>query len=297
MLVNIMALRHSAFYSPLLMTMAGGFLKQEGLEYNYQLATPEKTVADSIEDGSCHLAQSAVAAGFAALEAGKTNPFVHFAQINNRDGFFIASRNPEPDFSWQDLKHKKVLVDHFFQPYAMLKYGLHQQNISFSDFTVIDAGDVDAIKQAFLAGDADYVHMQGPVPQQLAYEKKAFVVAAVGEAVGPVAFSSLCASPQWLETDMAKAFMRAYQEASEFVLVASAEEIAAKEIEAGFFPEINPQILADTIQAYQALNCWNENSVIPTDSYENLLDVFEYNQLVTERYSYNELIAQPPSIS
>jgi len=296
MSLRIMALRHSAFYSPLLMTMAGGFLKQEGLEYNYQLATPEKTVTDSITDGSCHLAQSAVAASFSALEAGKTNPFVHFAQINNRDGFFIASRNPEPNFSWQDLKNKKVLVDHFFQPYAMLKYGLRQQGISFSDFEVIDAGDVDAIKQAFLNGEADYVHMQGPVPQQLAHEGKAFVVAAVGEAVGPVAFSSLCASPQWLETDMAKIFMRAYQKACEFVLVASAEEIAAKEIEAGFFPDINPRILAETIRAYQELDCWGTDSIIPRASYENLLDVFEYNQLVTERYSYEKVIAQPPLI-
>jgi len=294
--VNMMALRHSAFYSPFLMTMAGGFLKEEGLEYNYRLATPENTVADSIIDGSCHLAQSAVATSFSALEAGNTNPFVHFAQINNRDGFFIASRKPEPNFSWQHLKHKKVLVDHFFQPYAMLKYGLHQQGVSFSDFTVIDAGDVDAIKQAFLNGDADYVHMQGPVPQQLALEEKAFVIAAVGEAVGPVAFSSLCASPQWLETDMAKVFMKAYKHASTFVLAAPAEEIAAKEIEAGFFPDINPQILADTIQAYQSLNCWNEDPIIPEDSYNNLLDVFEYNHLVTERYGYNELIAQPPSI-
>ena len=289
-----MALRHSAFYSPLLMTMAGGFLKQEGLEYNYQLVTPEKTVDGSIKDGSCHLAQSAVAASFSALEAGKANPFVHFAQINNRDGFFIASRNPEPDFSWQDLKDKKVLVDHFFQPYAMLKYGLHQHGVSFSDFEVIDAGGVDAIVQAFLDGEADYVHMQGPVPQQLTHEGRAFVVAAVGEAVGPMAFSSLCASPQWLKTDMAKIFMRAYQKASEFLLVASAEEIAAKEIEAGFFPNINPKILAETIRDYQNLGCWDNDPVIPQSSYENLLDVFEFNQLVTERYSYEKVIVQPP---
>ena len=288
--IKIMALRHSAFYSPFLLTMAGGFLKNEGLEYTYQLATPDKTVPDSIKDGSCDLAQSAVAASFSALEAGKTNPFVHFAQINNRDGFFIASRNPEPNFCWEDLKGKKVLVDHFFQPYAMLKYGLDQKGISFSDFEVVDAGDVDGIKQAFLNGDADYVHMQGPVPQQLAFDGKAHVVAAVGDLVGPVAFSSLCASPQWLETDTAKAFMRAYQQASEFALSAPAEEIAALEIEADFFPDIHPQILTDTIQSYQALNCWSVDPVIPKNSYEKLLDIFQFNFLINERHLYEKLI-------
>ena len=286
-----MALRHSAFYSPFLITMAGGFLKEEGLDYTYELATPEKTVPDSIKNGSCDLAQSAVAASFAALDMGQTNPFVHFAQINNRDGFFIASRNPEPDFSWQDLKGKKVLVDHFFQPYAMLKYGLHQQGISFSDFEVIDAGDVNGIKQAFLNGEADYVQMQGPVPQQLADEGKAHIVASVGDIVGPVAFSSLCASPQWIETDAASAFMRAYKKASAFVLSASASEIAKLEIEAGFFPDIEPKILADTIQSYQTLNCWNIDPIIPEDSYEKLLDIFQFNHLIKERFAYDNLIA------
>ncbi|MFW2374248.1 MAG: hypothetical protein ACN4GM_14070, partial [Gammaproteobacteria bacterium] len=66
--IKIMALRHSAFYSPLLMTMAGGFLKQQGLDYEYQLATPDNTVPDNIRSGQCQLAQSAVATSFSELE-------------------------------------------------------------------------------------------------------------------------------------------------------------------------------------------------------------------------------------
>lgn len=62
--INIMALRHSAFYSPLLITMAGGFLKKEGLEPECCVATPNNTVLDRIRNGSCHVAQSAVATSF-----------------------------------------------------------------------------------------------------------------------------------------------------------------------------------------------------------------------------------------
>ena len=127
--INLMALRHSAFYSPLLMTMAGGFLRAEGLEPSYKVATPDRTVPDSIRDGSCHLAQSAVATSFAALERGEPQDIVHFAQINARDGFFIAARERDENFSWDKLEGKKVLVDHFFQPLAMLKYGLHRQGV------------------------------------------------------------------------------------------------------------------------------------------------------------------------
>ncbi|MBP1686736.1 MAG: hypothetical protein H6Q33_2879, partial [Deltaproteobacteria bacterium] len=34
--IRITAIRHSAFYSPVLATIAGGFLKEEGLEAVYE---------------------------------------------------------------------------------------------------------------------------------------------------------------------------------------------------------------------------------------------------------------------
>ena len=172
--INIMALRHSAFYSPLLMTIAGGFLKQQGLEPNYIVQTPDNTVVDNIRNGQCHLAQSAVATSFAALEDAELIDIVHFAQVNNRDGFYIAARQPDDNFQWHTLKGKQVLVDHFFQPMAMLRYGLHQQGIEFDELEVIDAGDVDQIDQAFRVGQGEYVHMQG---QHLSkWKKKALVM-------------------------------------------------------------------------------------------------------------------------
>ncbi|MFW2374218.1 MAG: ABC transporter substrate-binding protein, partial [Gammaproteobacteria bacterium] len=219
---------------------------------------------------------------------------VHFAQINKRDGFFIAGKEQDDHFSWQKLCGKRVLVDHFFQPLAMFKYALHKQGIDYSSIEVIDAGDVDAIEQAFRNGEADYVHMQGPAPQQLEYEGLGHVVAAVGDVIGDVAFSSLCASPEWLQTDEARAFMQAYREAQRYVLQAPAEDIAAAEREAGFFPSIHPEVLQQTIAAYQALGCWSNDVRISQQSYENLLDVFSFAGAIHERHAYEQAIVQPP---
>lgn len=293
--INIMALRHSVFYSPLLITMAGGFLKDEGLESTYVVASPDNTVVDNINRGTCDLSQSAVAAGFSTLEHGASNDIVHFAQINERDGFFIAGREKDADFNWQKLKGKKVLVDHFFQPYAMLKYAMNNKGIGFDDFEVIDAGDVGQIEKAFRDGAADYVHLQGPVPQQLEYESKAYVLAAVGDAIGPVAFSSLCASKEWLQSDEAVAFMRAYNRALTYIQEAPSDEIAAREYEENFFPGIDKHVLTETVKAYKKLNCWVNNADISKSSYERLLDVFQFNGLIKERYDYARLIVSPPS--
>ncbi|WP_455201934.1 ABC transporter substrate-binding protein [Kaarinaea lacus] len=292
--INIMALRHSAFYSPLLMTIAGGFLQDEGLEPEYRPATPDDTVPENLRNGGCHLAQSAVATSFSDLEAGKIIDIVHFAQINERDGFFIAGREPDPEFQWSHLVGKKVLVDHFFQPMAMLKYGLHKQGIEFDQLDVVDAGDVNAIDSAFRKGKGQYVHQQGPAPQQLEQDGLGYVVAAVGDAVGPVAFSSLCATREWIASDMATAFMRAYRKSLQYVISAPAEEIAAREGEAGFFPGIDKKVLTDTIACYQRLGCWTPDPVISVQSYNNLLDVFMFNGLIRDRYPYESAVVQPP---
>lgn len=289
--INIMALRHSAFYTPLLMTMAAGFLKKEGLEPIYTPATPDNTVPDNIRSGRCHLAQSAVATSFEDCERGREIDIVHFAQINQRDGFFLAGRAPEPAFQWKNLAGKKVLVDHFFQPLAMLKYGLHKQGVAWESLDVIDAGDVDAIEEAFRSGQGDYVHQQGPAPQQMELEGVAHVVAAVGDAVGPVAFSSLCSTRDWLKTEMASSFMNAYQGALDFVQKASAEELARLHQEWGFFTNINFEVLTSTISAYKSLGCWSNEYKISEQSYENLLDVFLYNNLIKRRHPYNNIIS------
>jgi NitT/TauT family transport system substrate-binding protein len=288
--IKIMALRHSAFYSPLLMTMAGGFCAEEGLDPDYEVASSANSVVDNIRRGVCHVSQSAVATSFEALEKGEAVDVVHFAQINARDGFFIAARQPDDSFTWDKLKGKTVLVDHFFQPLAMLKYGLHKQGVDFDQLNVVDAGDVASIDKAFRDGVGDYVHQQGPAPQQLEQEGIAHVVASVGDAVGPVAFSSLCASREWLLTDMSRAFMRAYKKALAYVSQASADEIAAYEAEAGFFPNIDREVLVHTIAAYQQLGCWQTDPSIPKADYDKLLDVFLFNGAISQRHSYDKVI-------
>lgn len=290
--INIMSLRHSAFYSPLLMAISGGYLQDEGLEPVYEVSTPRRLANDCIRRGEAHLSQSAVATSFDTLEKGGSCDIVHFAQINERDGFFIASRTPQPDFNWQQLKGREVLVDHFFQPLAMFRYALRRQGIAEDEIRIVDAGDVDAIDAAFRAGRGEYVHQQGPYPQQLEKEGIGHVVASVGEAVGPVAFSSLCATREWLQTDMARAFMRAYRRARRFVIEAPADEIAA--LEADFFPGIDPQVLTDTIATYQTLGCWTPEVAISAESYERLLDVFQYSGLISKRHAMESCVCPPP---
>ena len=105
--IRIEFTRFSAFYSPLIATMAGGFLKEEGLEAKHSISAPGKSAIAGLVDGTVHVAQSAPCQGFAPLEQGKTPPAVHFAQINEKDGFFLDRPRPDPGFTWDKLKGKQ----------------------------------------------------------------------------------------------------------------------------------------------------------------------------------------------
>jgi len=289
--LNLMALRHSAFYSPYLMMMADGHLKNAGFEVSYTLQTPDNLVKDRLLDGTCHVSQSAVAAGFASRESNQADNIRHFAQINSRDGFFIASRHSIADFNWQNLIGKSLLADHFFQPLAMLKYALHKNNIKWSSINVIDAGDVAQIDTRFREGTGDFVHQQGPAPQQLEADGVANVVAPVGDAIGPVAFSSLCATTEWLQSEIATVFFDIYKTSLLQCQQSKASDIAQQLQHYGFFNDIEYQVLCNTIATYQALGCWNHDGSIAQIEYETLLDVFEYSQIISKRHPFEALVS------
>ncbi len=291
--IRIMFSRFSAFYSPLIATEAGGFLAAEGLSAEFSVAGPGRVPRAGLEDGSLDVIQSAPSASWGPLERGEVSDIVHFAQINQRDGFFIAGRRADPDFAWGKLAGARVLADHGGQPLAMLKYALHKQGVDYASLEAIDAGAPDAMVAAFRNGEADYVHLQGPAPQQLEDDGQGHVLASVGEAIGPVAFSSLSATRRFLETDLARAFVRAFQRSRSWVATGPADAIA--EAEARFFPDTDEPVLARTIAAYQRLGCWQGALEIPRDAYEAALDVFLHSGLITRRHPYDAVVVPPPA--
>ena len=290
--INIGFSRYSAFYSPLIATIAGGFLKEEGLEPEYHIANAHKSVFDMIADDTVEVTQSAVSASWTPLEKGEKSPVQHFAQINIKDGFFIVAREPDPSFTWDKLSGKKVIVDHGAQPMAMFRFACHLSRLNFESIEAIDLGNTDTMEAGFRAGRADYAHFQGPTPQQLEAEDVGYVVASVGEAIGPVAFSSLAASPEWLSTDEAKSFMIAYRKARKYCIETPAEDIAR--MENGCFNGISQSALIDCLNAYKGLGNWHPSVEISSASYERALDIFSNCGLITKRHPFDQVVVFPP---
>ncbi|HYC44918.1 MAG TPA: ABC transporter substrate-binding protein [Burkholderiales bacterium] len=283
----------SAFYSPLISTMSGGFLQAEDLDPEWSVAPPGVSALAAVDDGSAHIAQSALSQGFTPLNKGETPTTVHFAQINEMDGFFLTGRKPDAGFSWKKLEGAEVVMFKAGQPLDMFKYACHKAGIDFEKIKAIPFGSAADIDRAFRDGRGDYVQQQGPYPQQLQADGVGHIVAQVGREIGPVGFSSLAATREWLKTDMAKAFMRAYRKTRIYMNETAAAEIAR--VQKPYFPDIDESVLAECIATYQKLGCWTPHVEITQAAYEKTLDVYEYNGLIKRRYRYDEVCALPPA--
>ena len=292
--INIQFTLFSAFYSPLISTFSAGFLQEEGLDPDWSVSSPGVSAIAALEDGSAHVVQSALSQGFGPLGKGETPSVAHFAQINEMDGFFITGCDTDPDFPWDKLEGADVVTFSGGQPLAMFKYACHKASIDYDAINLIHPGSAADIDRAFRNGTGQYVQQQGPFPEQLEADGIGHVVAQSGPLIGPCGFSSLAATREWLETDMAKAFMRAYAKTRVYMNKTPAAEIA--KAEKPYFPDIDEVVLAKCVAAYQDLGTWTPHVEITEPAFEVVLDVFEHFGSLKERYRWDQVCVSPPAV-
>lgn len=289
MKIRIVASRHTAFYSPLISTMAAGFLERHGLEHTYGVLAPGETAAGMVREGKTDIMQSAPSTNWAKMDQGETGFPLHFALINRRDGFFLSAQGKGGSFHWKDLEGKTLIADHGSQPLAMLRYAIHYNGVDWEKINVVDAGKPEQMREAFRAGKGDFVHLQAPAPQLLEEEGIGWTAVSIGASMPPNAFSSLCASREFIGSPPFRAFVAAFAEAKAWVAATPAEEIAARE--ASYFPGVSQRALTSAIGAYKTLGAWEGGIEIPRDLYEQSLNVFEYSGRIRQRQPYDIVCA------
>ena len=291
--IHIQFTLFSAFYTPLIATMSEGFLKAEGLDADWSISPPGVSAVDALLAGDAQIIQTAPSQSFSWLADGMDPPFRHFAQINEMDGFFLTGREPEPDFEWSALEGAEVVLFKGGQPRAMFDYACKKAGIDPSKIKAITPGGAAQMDAAFRAGDGAYVQQQGPFPQQLEADGIGHIVAQTGPLIGPNAFSSAAALTDWLDSEDAEAFCRAYAKTRAWINEAPADEVAAS-IES-FFPETDRAVLATCIASYKGLGCWTPHLEITPDALDVAMDVFAEWGTLIERCAWDQICAPPPA--
>jgi len=282
-----MPTRHSPFYSPFLAVHAAGFLQQEGIESTLRLPADGESTGAVLRRGEVDVIQSAVSAAWTALEKGVTDFPVHIAQINQCDGFVILGREPDPNFTWRKLDGVKLIADHGHQPLALLRWAAHQNGGDLSRANLLNLGSPPAMEAAFRAGQGDYIHLQGGMPQQMELEGLGHIVAYAGAGLTPLAFSSVAVPRAFAESDRLQPFLRAFGKAKAWARESPPLEVARTL--APLFPGLRMEALSAAISACQKLGCLNGDAAIPRADYHEAERAFLWSNAIQRAHAYEEV--------
>src|SRR2546430_5877978 len=98
----------SLFYAPQFVAIHGGHLGAEGLEIALSTAARAGGTVEALRNGSADLALGGLMRSFELVDRGGPR-LVHFAAVNDRNGFFLLSRHPRPRFAWPELLGRTVI--------------------------------------------------------------------------------------------------------------------------------------------------------------------------------------------
>jgi NitT/TauT family transport system substrate-binding protein len=280
----------SIFYAPQFVALHGGHFAAEGLDVDIHTAGGSVTTTRALLDG---LAQVSLGGVMRSLDlADRGGPFlVHFAEMNSRNGFFLLSREPRPGFTWADLAGRTVLS--FAEaptPWQCMLTVLRRHGVDPARVRFERTRPVPEAVAAFRAGHGDFLETGQPHTELLLAEGHASLVASMGEATGPLPFSSYMSTSACLREQRATLvrFTRALHRAQRWLARASAAEVAA--LIAPAFPDVEADIRQAAVARYLAQRTWATDPLLGPQGYAYLQQILLDGGFIRRRHRYEDLV-------
>lgn len=290
--IRLNEVTHSVFYAPLYLADALGYFEEEKIEIELTNGGGADSVMAAVLSGDSDIGFCGPEAALYVLIGGSSDVPTVFGQLTKRDGSFLVSRNPEPDFKWEDLKGKEILagrkggVPAMTFEYVLGEYGLKDG----TDLTLNYDVAFNLMVSAFEAGTADYCTMFDPTAYEYEAAGKGYVVASVGEASGEVPYTCFIAKESWINKnkDTTEGFLRAVTKAVKYVNETPSETVAP--YLSAYFEGISEQSLTASVERYRAIDAWRTELTMTEDSFDRLQDIIENAGELSRRASLNELV-------
>ena len=267
--VTLNEVAHSIFYAPQYVAIEEGYFAEEGLDLTLVTGFGADKTMTAVISGEADI-------GFMGAEASVVN----FAQLTQRAGNFLVAREEMPDFTWDELRDKRVLGGRKGgMPEMVFEYILKNHNIDpMTDLEIDQSIDFGSTAAAF-TGDmsADFTVEFEPSATALEREGKGYVVASLGVDSGYVPYTSYSAKTSFLN-----------EKGMDYVQSHSPEEIA--QVISPQFPETDMDTLTTIVKRYYEQDTWKENLIFEKDSFELLQDILESAGELSDRADCENLV-------
>jgi len=280
----------SIFYAPQFVALYGRHFAAEGLEVDVVTAGPGATTTGALIDGHAEIALGGIMRSLDVADRG--GPFlVHFAEVNSRNGFFLLSREPRPHFRWNELVGKTLIgFAEAPTPWQCLLTVLRKHGVDPSAVRIERTRPLPEAIAAFRGGHGEFLETGQPFTEELIADGTAHLAVSMGEATGPVPFSSYMTTGAFLRQgrDVLVRFTRALHSAQRWMARADAKEIAA--VIAPAFADVAPDIRQRAVARYLAQATWAREPIIRRGGYDYLQRILLDGGFITRAHRYEDLI-------
>ena len=290
--VQVNEVTHSIFYAPLYLADSLGYFAEEGIRIELTNGGGADNVMSAVLSGDSDIGFCGPEAALYVLIGGSSDVPTVFGQLTKRDGAFLVSRTPQPDFKWEDLKGKEILAGRKGGVPAMtFEYILNNNGLKDGvDLTLNYDVAFNLMTSAFEAGTADYCTMFDPVAYEYEAAGKGYVVASVGEASGEVPYTCFLAKNSWLTKNetVAEGFLRAVTKAVKYIQETTSTTVAPYLVK--YFEGISENSISASIERYKAIDSWRTELSMTEDSFNRLQDIIDNAGELSRRVSMSELV-------
>lgn len=290
--VTLSEVAHSIFYAPQYAAIELGYFKDEGIDLTLIKSAGADKVMTALISGDADIGFMGSEASIYVYQQGSEDFAVNFAQLTQRAGNFLVGRSTQENFTWQDLKGKKVLGGRAGgMPEMVFEYILKKNGIDpKTDLTIDQSIDFGLTAAAFTSNDADYTVEFEPFATRLELEGNGVVVASLGVDSGYVPYTAYSARRSYMEQypEIIQSFTNAIQKGLDYVNTHSSEEIA-KVIQPQF-AETDEAVIATIVERYKEQDTWKKDTVFEKESFDLLQNILEEAGELTARVPYEELV-------
>ena len=290
--LRLMEVFRSVFYTPIYVSVAGGFLESEGLDVTFFTCPPQYAhVHSALLQGAADISGSGVMRSLIASDWGAEAVPAHIAKINSRDGFFILGRNAASEFEWASLQGATVIPVGFSpMPWASFQFALRNHGVDPAGLKLLPGLSLQEAVDTFRRGEGDFIHLPLPAAEQLIADETAHVAVAVGPANGHIAFSSFAATNSYLDSnrDVVHRFIRGY--ARGLAWLNDNDPTAIGEAIAPFFPDVPKELIVRSVARYKQQDTWPSTPDMNEPEVQSLQDILMAAGLVKERQPYSKVV-------
>lgn len=290
--VTLNEVAHSIFYAPQYVAIEQGYFEEKGIDLTLVNGFGADKVMTAVISGEADIGFMGAEASVYAYLEGTSNPVVNFAQLTQRAGNFVVSREPSDEFQWEDLKGKEVLGGRKGgMPEMVFEYVLKEKGIDpVNDLEINQSIDFGSTAAAFSGGQGDYTIEFEPSATALEEEGAGYVVASVGMESGYVPYTSYSARESYIREnpEVIQKFTNALQKGMEYVQTHTPEEIA--QVIAPQFEETGLETITTIVKRYYEQETWKSNLIFEQDSFDLLQNILESAGELKERAPYDALV-------